>query len=71
MNRIADANGFAVCYPQGTEDFGGTTHWNADLNISNTDDKGFLSDLAMFLQSEYLFSPDSIPLFAACRTAAS
>lgn len=58
MNGLADANGFAVCYPQGTEDIGGTTHWNANLNISNTDDKAFLSELATFLQSEYLFSPD-------------
>ena len=45
MNGLADANGFAVCYPQGTEDIGGTTHWNANLNISNTDDKAFLSEL--------------------------
>ncbi len=58
MNDQADQNGFAVCYPQGTPDFGGTTHWNANLNISNTDDIGFLSELAQYLQSEYDLNPE-------------
>ena len=53
MNRVADENGFAVCYPQGTLDKGDTTHWNARLNISETDDIGFLTELAKYLQSEY------------------
>jgi len=56
MNRIADENGFAVCYPQGTLDLGDITHWNARLNISETDDIGFLTELAKYLQSEYNFN---------------
>ena len=57
MNNMADANGFAVCYPQGTPDYGGTTHWNARLSISQTDDIGFLSELAEFLQKEHNLNP--------------
>jgi polyhydroxybutyrate depolymerase len=53
MNSIADEYGFAVCYPQGLLDFKDTTHWNARLEISDTDDIGFLSELAKYLQSEY------------------
>ena len=58
MNDIADANGFAVCYPQGTSDYGGTAHWNARLSISQTDDIGFLSELAEFLQTEHNLNPE-------------
>ena len=57
MNNMADASGFAVCYPQGTPDYGGTTHWNARLSISQTDDIGFLSELAEFLQKEHNLNP--------------
>ena len=38
MNEAADTHGFAVAYPYGTTDRGGTRHWNANLNISSTDD---------------------------------
>lgn len=38
MNRVADAHGFAACYPQGAKDFEGTPHWNARLKISKTND---------------------------------
>ena len=55
MNSVAEDNGFAVCYPQGLVDNGGTTHWNARLNISESDDIGFLTELAEYLQSEYNF----------------
>jgi len=58
MNSIADENGFAICYPQGTLDNEGTTHWNARLNISKTDDIGFLTELAKYLQSEYDLSDE-------------
>jgi len=58
MNNTAKANGFAVCYPQGTPDYGGTTHWNARLSISQTDDIGFLSELAEFLQKEHNLDPE-------------
>lgn len=53
MNRLADANGFAVCYPQGSDDFEGIPHWNARLKISGTDDVGFLSSLASDLQKKH------------------
>jgi polyhydroxybutyrate depolymerase len=53
MNTLADENGFAVCYPQGSLDFKEITHWNARLDISTTDDIGFLTSLAEYLQSEY------------------
>lgn len=57
MNSIADANGFAVCYPQGTTDNFNIPHWNANLSISTTDDIGFLSELAGYLQVQHDFSP--------------
>ena len=53
MNKIADENGFAICYPHGTLDFNDITHWNARLNISETDDIGFLTELAKYLQSKH------------------
>jgi polyhydroxybutyrate depolymerase len=55
---IAGGDGAAVCYPQGTLDLGGTSHWNANLGISATDDHGFLLALTQHLQAEYGFSPD-------------
>ena len=58
MTQQANLHGFAVCYPQGTDDFGGTPHWNANLTISDTDDIGFLSTLAEYLQSEYNLNPE-------------
>jgi polyhydroxybutyrate depolymerase len=53
MNRLADDNGFAVCYPQGTDDREGIPHWNARLKISEVDDVGFLSALASDLQDKH------------------
>ena len=68
LNATADANGFAVVYPLGSEDHEGTRHWNAWLNVSNADDIGFsksnaddigfLSSLARFLQAEHNLSPE-------------
>lgn len=58
LNELADANGFAVCYPQGSLDDSRIPHWNARLNLSNTDDIGFLSALAVSLQSEYNLNPN-------------
>ncbi len=57
MDSIADAQGFAVCYPQGSPDTAGKNHWNADLRISKVDDVGFLTRLAHSLQAEYGFNP--------------
>lgn len=58
MSRVADAHGFAVCYPQGAKDFEGTPHWNARLKISKTDDIGFLSELAAHLQARHKLNPN-------------
>ena len=57
MNDVADANGFAVCYPKGTSDDSGNSHWNSRFTISDTDDIGFLSELAVFLQTEHSLNP--------------
>lgn len=57
MNEIADGAGFVVCYPQGELDNEGSTHWNARLSISEVDDIGYLSDLAIKLQQEYNLNP--------------
>lgn len=53
MNAVAEANGFAVCYPQGLGDIFGIPHWNANLEISEVDDIGFLAFLAGQLQESY------------------
>jgi polyhydroxybutyrate depolymerase len=53
LNELADDNKFVVCYPQGTKDRNNINHWNARLGISDTDDIGFLSELAGYLQNEY------------------
>lgn len=58
MNDIADDEKFAVCYPQGTTDFLNIPHWNANLSVSTTDDIGFLTELANYLQTEYNLNPD-------------
>lgn len=53
MKELAKEHGFAVVYPQGLIDNSRQTHWNADLTISNIDDVGFLSKLALHLQETY------------------
>ena len=56
MNAIADSNGFAVCYPQGTTDNWGQNFWNVGYNFHSgvtVDDVDFLESLASFLQSNY------------------
>lgn len=58
MSEIADAEGFAVCYPQGLPDFEGINHWNSNLGISNVNDVQFLTELAEFLQSTHLLSSE-------------
>lgn len=57
-STVAANEGVAVCYPQGTLDMGGTSHWNSNLGISTTDDHGFLVALAQHLQETYSLSPD-------------
>lgn len=52
-SALAESEGFAVCYPQGTLDDLGISHWNANLGISDADDHGFLVALAEHLQVQY------------------
>jgi len=52
-SALAESEGFAVCYPQGTLDDFGISHWNANLGISETDDHGFLVALAEHLQAQH------------------
>lgn len=58
LDRVADANGFAVVYPQGSGDYSGTPYWNAHTFPGVTDDVGFLSALARSLQSEHGLDPE-------------
>ena len=59
MNEVADQEGFAVCYPFGLYDIIGITHWNANfVNYSLVDDIGFLSELAVYLQTTHGFSSE-------------
>ncbi len=53
LDRVADANGFAVVYPQGSGNYEGTPYWNAHTFPGVTDDIGFLSALAGSLQNEH------------------
>ena len=55
---ISDNAGVAVCYPQGTLNNNGISHWNANFGISTTDDHGFLVALAQHLHETYDLSPD-------------
>ena len=59
MNEVADANGFAVCYPQGTEDLYGNNFFNVGYDFQNNpevDDLGFTIALAEYLQETHGFS---------------
>ncbi len=58
LDRVADAHGFAVVYPQGSGDYSGTPYWNAHTFPGVTDDIGFLSALARNLQSEHGLDPE-------------
>ena len=58
MKKLADENGFAVVFPQGSKDNKGTPHWNSNLTISNVDDVGFLSKVAKYLHNTYNLDPD-------------
>ena len=52
-DEIASSEGVVVVYPQGSQDFFGNTHWNANLGYSNTDDHGFLVALVQHLQQQH------------------
>ena len=53
FNNLANKYGFVVCYPKGIKDKYRNLHWDADLEISETDDVGFLTNLAKALQEKY------------------
>lgn len=59
FNALADQYGFAVCYPNGTQDNGGDNFWNVGYLFtagSNVDDVDFLISLAHELQTSYNLS---------------
>lgn len=58
--NLANEQGFITCYPQGTQDFWGTTHWNHTLYEEDVDDVDFIVKLAIHLQSEYNLDPNRI-----------
>ena len=61
MNSIADRNGFMVCYPQGSiTPLTGQTHWNANLQMSDVNDIGFLSNLVSNIQQQYKTSKENV-----------
>lgn len=59
MNEVAEINGFAVCYPQGTTDDYGNTFFNVGYSFhwnQTVDDVGFVIALAEYLQSNFNLS---------------
>ncbi len=59
MNEVADENGFAVCYPQGTADQYDNFFFNVGYEFQNNptvDDVGFIVALAEYLQETYQLS---------------
>tara|TARA_Y100000994_G_scaffold5517_1_gene5246 strand:+ start:50918 stop:52777 length:1860 start_codon:yes stop_codon:yes gene_type:complete len=62
MNEVADENGFAVCYPQGTQDQYGNSFFNVGYDFQNNpevNDLGFIVALAEYLQETYQFSDNN------------
>jgi len=62
MNTMADQNGFAVCYPQGTTDSWGNNFWNVgyDFHAAVTiNDIDFLESLASYLQTTHQLSSEN------------
>ena len=57
---LAQQEGFVAVFPQGTEDNFNTSHWNANIGFSNTDDHGFLVALVQHLQAEHGLSTDCV-----------
>ena len=60
LDAVADEHNFIVCYPQGSNDFQGTPHWNAGLRISNVDDVGFLVALANKIVADNNLDPSRV-----------
>ena len=57
MSRVADANKFAVVYPQGLPDRRKIPHWNARMKLSTVDDIGFLKSMVAYLQKKHGLDP--------------
>ena len=53
FNALADAEGFIVAYPEGTQDAAGNQHFNVGWGGSTVDDVGFTSALIDSLSAEY------------------
>jgi len=61
MNEVADREGFAVVYPQGTIDAEGNTFFNVgyEFNVESTiDDVSFIRELVLYLREKYRFSTE-------------
>lgn len=59
MNKVADENKFAVCYPSGTKDEWGNRFWQVGYEFHESeavDDVSFISELALYLQNEHNLS---------------
>tara|TARA_B110000046_G_scaffold178284_1_gene206014 strand:- start:1479 stop:2201 length:723 start_codon:yes stop_codon:yes gene_type:complete len=57
MIDLAEEHSFVLVYPQGLKDDTLRTHWNPGLTLSDVDDVGFLSELALYLQKTYSLNP--------------
>ena len=59
MNEVADREGFAVVYPQGTIDSQGNAFFNVGYEFnqaSQVDDVSFIRELVLYLREEYQLS---------------
>jgi len=59
FNDLADKYQFGVLYPEGLLDKYNNKHWNANLEISDFDDIGFISELTKSIQEEHGFSKEN------------
>lgn len=63
FNQLADEYGFAVCYPQGSEDADGSTFFNVGYDFQNNetvDDVSYLKNLNSYLQNNYSLSTENV-----------
>lgn len=63
FNQLADEYGFAVCYPQGSEDGDGETFFNVGYDFQNNqtvDDVAYLQTLNTYFQNTYSLDADKV-----------